>query len=186
MLRRGAWPNNCSPRKQLIDFKISYYQIDWTAYWEMSLSGVSMAKLWIIAWQTNIRSKGSLCNWGSRARCNVAPSSSGRVCMPCFSLCAGMSLPGGSGSGRRPRTCLMEISQAETELRKTSFAGSLKSSRAWFESSGAFVIIQRNAHVSKRILILLRHKKMQWFPAVVVQRTQAGCGAYPSQGLLDV
>lgn len=96
----------------------------------MSSSGVMMVRPWIMAWQISMRSNVSLCNWGSRVKCNVALSSKGRVSTPCCSLWPGMNLSGDSGRGSRPRACLMEISQVETELRKTSFAGSWNSSRA--------------------------------------------------------
>jgi len=145
-----------------------------------------MTMPWIMAWQISIRSNGSLCNWGSLVRCNVALSSSGSVSTPCCSLWVGMNLSGASGRGSRPRACLMEIYQVETELRKTSFPGSPKSSRARVECSGASAIIRRKVQVSRRILIALRHKKRPLFQVAKVQRTQAEPGTYPLQDLSDV
>lgn len=70
-----------------------------------------------MAWQISMRSKGSLWNSGSRVMYNVASSSSGTVSMACFFLWAGMKCSGRCGNGSRPRACLMQISQLETELR---------------------------------------------------------------------
>jgi hypothetical protein len=42
------------------------YQVVRTGYWLISSSGVKRRRPCVIAWQTSIRSKGSLCNIGSR------------------------------------------------------------------------------------------------------------------------
>ena len=92
--------------------------------------------------------------------------------MPWYSLCVGINVSGDSGRGSRPMAYLMEISKAETGLRKTSFVGSLNCLLARVESSGASVIIHKNVHVSRRILISLHHKRRPLFQGVKVQKIQ--------------
>ena len=58
----------------------------------------------------------------------------------------------GSGQGELPQVCLTEISQTDTALRKTSFAGSVKIRIAEGESSSAPAIIHKNVQVSRRHL----------------------------------
>jgi len=78
--------------------------------------------------------------------------------MKCFSLWAGMKRDGNSGNGSLLRACFTDISQAETALRNTSLAGSMKSSRAFAESLAESVIIQRKVHVSRSNFTSVRQR----------------------------
>jgi len=69
----------------------------------ISSSGVSITRCCTTAWQTSIRSNGSLCRTGSRVRYRVASSSSERESMSCCFRCVGINFAGASGSGSLPR-----------------------------------------------------------------------------------
>src|SRR6185312_14030876 len=97
-----------------------YHQMVRTVYCVIDSSGVRIASPWTIDWQINMRSNGSACRRGKRAPYSTDSSSNASVAVPYFSLKRCTKAAGGSGSGSRPMAYLVEISQHEMTLRKTS------------------------------------------------------------------
>src|SRR5712692_8997789 len=123
---------------------------------------------------------------GEPVRCKAASSSKGKGSMPCRFRCAGTKRSGDSGRGRRPKLYLTVISQAETALKCTSFPGSLNTSRAWTESSGASVTNQRNVQVSRRSLMAPHLRKTPAGQTAREQKTQGEPETVPWPALWDV